>query len=211
MHRIAVVLVALGVALAFGATVQAQEVTADEVRASFAGLTVAQFEAVGYEAEALVCIDASVLPPGVADLLGVPTTAAMGIHYINGALIDDNIDPMEPEVVVFGPDGTLWAVEYLTPPQATPMELFGQQLSLVEAVGFDALHLWVIDNPGGQFTDFNADVSCGMQVQVVDSGSGGLLSADSARGGGALALLLALGTGAALIGARRLVGRRTDA
>lgn len=134
----------------------------------------------------------------------------MGIHYINGAFIDDNLDPMEPEVVVFGPDGTLWSAEYLTPPQTTPMEIFGQQLSLVEAIELDALHLWVIDNPGGQFTDFNAEVSCGAQVQVVDSGSGGLLSADSARGGGALALLLALGAGAALVGARRLVAKRTD-
>jgi hypothetical protein len=210
MHRVAVVLVALGVALAFGTAAQAQEVTADEVRASFAGLTVAQLEAAGYEAEAIVCIDAGVLPPGVAGLLGIPTTAGMGIHYVNGAFVDDTLDPMEPEAVMFGPDGTLWGVEYLTLPQAEPMELFGQQLSLTEAVGLDALHLWVIDNPGGQFTDFNADVSCGT-VEVVDAGSGGLLSASSARGGGALAWLLALGAGAALVGARRLVGRRTDA
>ena len=92
------------------------------------------------------------------------------------------------------------------------MEIFGQQLSLVEAIGLDALHLWVIDNPGGQFTDFNANVSCGAQVEVVDSGSGGSLSARSAHGaGGALAWLMALAAGAALVGARRLVGRRTDA
>ena len=172
MHRVAVVLVALGVALAFGTAAQAQEVTADEVRASFAGLTVAQLEGAGYALEEPpVCIDASILPPGVATLLGVPTTAGMGIHYINEAFIDGTLDPMAPEVVVFGPDGTLWSVEYLTPPQAAPMEIFGQQLSLVEAIGLDALHLWVIDNPGGQFTDFNANVSCGAQVEVVDSGS----------------------------------------
>ena len=80
MHRVAVVFVALGVALAFGTAAQAQEVTADEVRASFAGLTVAQIEGAGYVAEELVCIDAGILPPGVAALLGVPTTAGMGIH-----------------------------------------------------------------------------------------------------------------------------------
>ena len=113
---------------------------------------------------------------------------------------------------MFGPDGAIWGVEYLTPPQATPLDIFGQQLSLVEAVGLDALHLSVIDNPGGQFTDFNADASCGAQVEVVDSGSGGLLSARGARGaGGALAWLLALGVGAAIVSARRFVGRRTDA
>lgn len=69
MHRVAVVLVvfvALGIAFAFGTAAQAQEVTADDVRASFAGLTVAQIEGAGYVGEEPPeCVDASILPPSV--------------------------------------------------------------------------------------------------------------------------------------------------
>jgi hypothetical protein len=164
VRKIVVPVIAAAVAIVTLATAaQAQEPalisepTADDVRAAFAGLPASQFEAVGYVLEEPVCVDASVLPPPVLQQLGIPATAAMGIHYANFAMVDDTLDAMAPEVAVFGPEGTLWSVEYLSP---TEGEVLGQTLSFVDEIGLYALHLWVIDNPAGQFADFNPAVTC---------------------------------------------------
>lgn len=95
---------------------------------------------------------------------------AMGIHYVNGALIDDKVlDIGKPEAVMYEPkaDGSLElvAVEYITP--EGPAALEGQLLSFVKAPNryglpdFYELHVWAWrQNRTGTFSDMNPDVSC---------------------------------------------------
>lgn len=95
---------------------------------------------------------------------------AMGIHYVNGALIDDRkLDIAKPEAVMYEPkaDGSLElvAVEYITP--EGPAALEGQLLSFVKAPNryglpdFYELHVWAWRaNRTGTFSDMNPDVSC---------------------------------------------------
>jgi hypothetical protein len=95
---------------------------------------------------------------------------AMGIHYVNGALIDDpKIDLSKPEAVMYEPkpDGSLEliAVEYITP--KGPAALEGQLFSFVGTPNryglpaFYELHVWAWRaNPTGTFADMNPTVSC---------------------------------------------------
>jgi hypothetical protein len=95
---------------------------------------------------------------------------AMGIHYVNGALIDDaKIEIEHPEAVMYepGPDGTmeLIAVEYIT--LTGPAELGGHLFSFTNAPNryglpaFYELHVWAWrQNPTGAFADMNPAVSC---------------------------------------------------
>jgi len=95
---------------------------------------------------------------------------AMGIHYVNGELInDEKIDMAHPEAVMYEPqpDGSmeLIAVEYITP--KGPAELGGHLFSFTNAPNryglppFYELHVWAWRaNPTGAFADMNPDVSC---------------------------------------------------
>ena len=95
---------------------------------------------------------------------------AMGIHFVNGNLInDEKVDMAHPEAVMYepGPDGkmTLIAVEYITP--KGPAELGGHLFSFTNAPNryglpaFYELHVWAFrQNPTGAFADMNPDVSC---------------------------------------------------
>ncbi|MGV8853403.1 MAG: hypothetical protein ACOH2L_02045 [Devosia sp.] len=95
---------------------------------------------------------------------------AMGIHYVNGALIDDEkIDIAHPEAVMYepGPNGklSLIAVEFIT--TKGPAELGGHLFSFSGAPNryglppFYELHVWAWKaNPTGAFADMNPDVSC---------------------------------------------------
>jgi hypothetical protein len=103
-----------------------------------------------------------------------PTLGAMGYHYFNKALIDDNeIDVLKPEGLVYAPaaDGglKLVAVEYVVPGPASnppgPAEaptVFGMDMHiLVPAVGFHTLHAWIWShNPAGMFGHWNPEVTC---------------------------------------------------
>ena len=94
----------------------------------------------------------------------------MGIHYVNGDLINDEvIDIGHPEAVMYEPrpDGSmeLIAVEYITP--KGPAELGGHLFSFTNAPNryglpaFYELHVWAWrENPTGAFADMNPDVSC---------------------------------------------------
>lgn len=95
---------------------------------------------------------------------------AMGIHYVNGKLIEDQaIDIAHPEAVMYEPqpDGSLQliAVEYIT--TKGPAELDGHLFSFTNAPNryglpaFYELHVWAWrHNPTGAFADMNPAVSC---------------------------------------------------
>jgi hypothetical protein len=95
---------------------------------------------------------------------------AMGIHYVSGAYLKDNItDIKHPEAVMYEPtkDGklALVAVEYIAfkGPAALEGHLFNF-VSEPNRYGLDKfyeLHVWAWKpNPAGTFTDNNPDVSC---------------------------------------------------
>ncbi len=95
---------------------------------------------------------------------------AMGIHYVNGALIDDDtIDIAHPEAVMYEPAANgamrLVAVEYIT--TKGPANLGGQLFAFNGAPNryglppFYELHVWAWRaNPTGTFADMNPAVSC---------------------------------------------------
>lgn len=102
----------------------------------------------------------------------------MGIHYVNGALVDNKIQVRHPEALVyrFTTNGhlKLAALEYLVlrsvwrqdHPSGRP-ELFGHRFNLTPAgnrfglPAFFSLHAWLwYKNPAGQFKPFNPNVHC---------------------------------------------------
>lgn len=117
------------------------------------------------------------LVAGLDSCFDMPGTGGMGIHYINTGLLDLNLDPTQPEALVYQqkPDGSLHlgAVEYIVPQApwdaAHPGELpvihglapQDMPLHLNAALGVYVLHAWIFtQNPAGTFADWNPDVSC---------------------------------------------------
>lgn len=118
------------------------------------------------------------LPPGGPLSLCIASfdgTGAMGFHYINGDLLDGEIDPTRPEALVYAEDQNgklrLVALEYVVFKDAWteehPPMLFGEMFMEVpapnryEIPAFYALHAWIWqDNPAGVLAAFNPDVSC---------------------------------------------------
>jgi hypothetical protein len=107
-----------------------------------------------------------------------PDHGAMGIHYVNGALLGDGeIDVTRPEALIYEPVGNkrrLVGVEYIVDAARwlknhnnTPPELDGQDFQFVDSPNrfnldpFFELHVWAWrDNPQGAFVDWNNAVSC---------------------------------------------------
>src|SRR6266516_6860523 len=107
-----------------------------------------------------------------------PDHGAMGVHYINGALVGDGeIDGAHPEALIYEPVGDkrrLVGVEYiviaatwLANHNGVPPALEGQAFQFVDSpnrYGIPAifeLHVWAWrDNPNGAFVDWNNKVSC---------------------------------------------------
>jgi len=104
---------------------------------------------------------------------------AMGLHYVNLGLVDGNIEPTQPEAILFEPiaDGRIriTGVDYLVPvaaweqahPGEGPPQLMGQLFHLFESPNrfgldtFYTLHVWAYkNNPNGTFVNWNPDVSC---------------------------------------------------
>jgi hypothetical protein len=96
---------------------------------------------------------------------------AMGYHFVNFDLVDLELDPQQPEILVFIPDVDggfrLGAVEYAVPIEPwdalydAPPELLGQTLSPNPVLGLYVLHAWLYEeNPSGMFADWNPNVSC---------------------------------------------------
>ncbi len=102
-----------------------------------------------------------------------PELGGMGMHWVNGALIDPVFDPFEPEVLLYAPrDGNnpeLIGVEYIVIDVGQPKPYFDGHpfddggVPPLEAAGVPhwSLHVWAHkDNPSGTFAPFNPDVSC---------------------------------------------------
>jgi hypothetical protein len=110
-----------------------------------------------------------------------PDHGAMGIHYVNGALVADGIiDATRPEALIYEPsDGQLRlvgvefivdATSWLASHQGQAPTLEGQSFQFVgtpNRYGIGAifeLHVWAWrDNPNGAFVDWNDHVSCEAQ------------------------------------------------
>jgi hypothetical protein len=86
---------------------------------------------------------------------------AMGVHYINFALVDDVIEADRPETLVYIPteEGLrLVAVEYFSTGDDR-RALFGEPFN--GQPGEYTLHAWIWQaNPAGVFEDFNPKLSC---------------------------------------------------
>jgi hypothetical protein len=86
---------------------------------------------------------------------------AMGVHYINFALVDDVTEAERPEILVYLPTEMglrLVAVEYFATGDHRPV-LFGEPFN--GKPGEYTLHAWVWQaNPAGVFEDFNPKLSC---------------------------------------------------
>ena len=92
-----------------------------------------------------------------------------GFHWMNPALVDATVDPMQPELVMYEPqaDGTmrLIGVDYVIPfdqwTAAEPPTLLGQPLLRNEPLSVWAIHIWTErDNPSGVFAPWNPNASC---------------------------------------------------
>lgn len=97
-----------------------------------------------------------------------PGVGGMGVHYLNGALLDGTPDPAAPEALVYEmrADGKLKLVglEYIVPidawTEATPPSLFGRHFHQHSTLPLWILHVWVWKpNPSGMFADWNPNVN----------------------------------------------------
>jgi hypothetical protein len=107
-----------------------------------------------------------------------PDMGAMGVHYINGALVSGGqLNATEPQALIYEPVGKamkLVGVEFiaiadpwLTAHQQAPPVLEGQLLQYIGAPnryalpGLFELHVWAWrDNPHGAYVDWNTHVTC---------------------------------------------------
>lgn len=97
-----------------------------------------------------------------------PQQGGMGLHYINQKLLDDRVDGLNPEAMVYELDARgkiagLVALEYIVPIDAwhatEPPTLFGMQYHRHSTLPLWVLHLWIWkDNANGLFADFNPAV-----------------------------------------------------
>jgi hypothetical protein len=104
---------------------------------------------------------------------------AMGMHFLNGSLLDSEIDVNHPEILLYEPlpNGKLrlTGVDYLVfksawesvPEHKGPPQLMGQLFHLFDSPNrfgldpFYALHVWAWkENPAGTVTNWNPNVSC---------------------------------------------------
>lgn len=120
---------------------------------------------------------------GYAPFLGCvtgPDHGAMGVHYVNGALLNGELNVSNPQALIYEPsdDGMrLVGVEYIVFADAwlasnnnTPPVLDGQVFQFVDSPNrfntpaFFELHVWAWrDNPQGAYVDWNNQVSCARQ------------------------------------------------
>ena len=96
------------------------------------------------------------------------STGAQGVHYLNPSLVDNTVDLLRPELVMYepGPNGQMnfVGVDYVVPlDQATtaPSLLGVNFMPLGAPLNVWALHIWAWrPNPDGMFAQWNPKVSC---------------------------------------------------
>ena len=105
---------------------------------------------------------------------------AMGVHYVNGNLLNGTIDVSHPQALIYEPTASgqmkLVGVEFITPAaiwlqtNSAPPVLQGQVFLYVDSPNrfnipaFFELHVWAWrDNPKGSFVDWNDRVTCSHQ------------------------------------------------
>jgi len=108
-----------------------------------------------------------------------PDSGAMGLHYVNGALVGGGVvDATRPQIVIYEPTANgrpkLIGADYLVladmwnaqHPEGPP-QLMGQLFHLFESPNrfglpaFYTLHVWAWkDNPNGAFVNWHRGVSC---------------------------------------------------
>jgi hypothetical protein len=95
-------------------------------------------------------------------------TGAQGVHYLNPSLVDDKVELLKPELLMYepGPNGqmNLVGVDYVVPLNlsTTAPTLLGVNLSALGApLNVWAVHIWAWrPNPLGAFAQWNPKVSC---------------------------------------------------
>lgn len=102
---------------------------------------------------------------------------AMGIHYVNGSLLNGTVDATQPQALIYEPSSNgglqLVGVEFIVDAatwlktHSAPPVLEGQVFLFVDAPNrytipaFFELHVWAWrNNPQGSFVDWNDHVSC---------------------------------------------------
>lgn len=111
------------------------------------------------------------LVPGLDHCFENGSAGAMGFHYINTDLLDLELNPVQPEAMVYAPGKNgklqLAAVEYIVPAEpwdaenSEPPSVLGRSTHLNESLGVYVLHAWIFkNNPAGMFEDWNPNVSC---------------------------------------------------
>jgi hypothetical protein len=107
-----------------------------------------------------------------------PDDGAMGLHYVNLALVADGVlDPRQPEIVIYEPqpdggrrligaDFLVFAEAWHAANEGTP-QLGGQLMHLIDSPNryglptFYTLHVWAWKpNATGAFVNWHTDVSC---------------------------------------------------
>ncbi len=107
-----------------------------------------------------------------------PDSGAMGLHFVNGALVGDGeVDATRPEIVIYEPlpngrrrmigaDFLVLADDWHAKHEAPP-QLMGQLFHLFESPNrfglpaFYTLHVWAWkENPTGTFVNWHSNVSC---------------------------------------------------
>lgn len=128
--------------------------------------------------EAAMAADYVKFPDLSGDCVAQPGQGGMGIHYLNASLLDAELDPMRPELLVYQKTDNgklkLAALEYVVPAPAwdalhpQPPVLFGHPFHLLRTpnrygitVPLYTLHVWLWEhNPNGLFNDWNPHVTC---------------------------------------------------
>jgi hypothetical protein len=97
-----------------------------------------------------------------------PEQGGMGVHHIDGDLLDATVDITTPEALVYELDASgqvtgLVAHEYIVPVDAwtssKPPKLFGMDFHRHPTLPLWVLHTWLWkDNPAGVFQDWNPAV-----------------------------------------------------
>ena len=107
-----------------------------------------------------------------------PDSGAMGLHFVNGALVNSGIiDATHPQIVIYEPSASgrlrLIGADFLVladswnAKHSGPPELMGQLFHLFDAPNrfglpaFYTLHVWAWkDNPNGAFVNWHPNVKC---------------------------------------------------